>query len=147
MHDGIVEQVGTPLELFDRPRNVFVAAFIGSPSMNLMPVKASGQALVDDAGNRWAVPGAPAVEGEALILGVRPEHLRLGSMGVPARVLVVESTGSETHVIAEVGAAKITCVLRERVDVRPGDNVHLSADIPQMHLFHAASGERLETLH
>ena len=147
MHDGIVEQVGTPLELFDRPRNVFVAAFIGSPSMNLLPVKASGQAVVDNSGNHWTVPGVPAVSGEALTLGVRPEHLRLDTAGVPARVLVVESTGSETHIVAEAGDTKITCVLRERVSVRPGDNVRLSADAAQLHLFHAGSGERLETMH
>jgi len=77
MHDGIVEQIGTPLDLFDRPRNVFVAAFIGSPSMNLLPVKAHGNAVVDQAGNRWAVPGVAAASGQALTLGVRPEH-RLG---------------------------------------------------------------------
>jgi multiple sugar transport system ATP-binding protein len=147
MHDGVVEQVGTPLELFDRPRNVFVAAFIGSPSMNLLPVKASGQAVVDNSGNHWSVPGVPAVSGEALTLGVRPEHLRLDTAGVPARVLVVESTGSETHIVAEAGDTKITCVLRERVSVRPGDNVRLSADAAQLHLFHAGSGERLETMH
>jgi multiple sugar transport system ATP-binding protein len=147
MHDGIVEQVGTPLELFDRPRNVFVAAFIGSPSMNLLPVKANGQAVTDAAGNSWAVPRLPVANGESLTLGVRPEHLRLDAAGVPARVLVVESTGSETHVVAESGNAKITCVLRERISVRPGDNVHLTADSERLHLFHAGSGERLETLH
>jgi multiple sugar transport system ATP-binding protein len=147
MHDGIVEQVGTPLELFDRPRNVFVAAFIGSPSMNLVPVKANGQGVVDNAGNHWGVPHVPATSGQALTLGVRPEHLRLDDAGVKARVLVVESTGSETHLIVDTGGIKLTCVLRERVSVRTGDHVCLGADNAHLHLFHGDSGERLEPVH
>ncbi|MFS2204121.1 ABC transporter ATP-binding protein [Variovorax sp. Varisp36] len=147
MHDGIVEQVGTPLDLFDRPRNVFVAAFIGSPSMNLLPVKMNGKGVVDNAGNHWTVPGVPAASGQDLTLGVRPEHLRLDADGVEARVLVVESTGSETHLIVDAGGTKLTCVLRERVSVRPGDQVRLGADSAHVHLFRVDSGERLETLH
>jgi multiple sugar transport system ATP-binding protein len=147
MHDGVVEQVGTPLELFDRPRNVFVAAFIGSPSMNLLPVKVNGQGVVDNAGNHWAVPGVPATSGQALTLGVRPEHLRLDGAGVEARVVVVESTGSETHLVVDAGGTKLTCVLRERVGVRPGDHVRLGADKAHLHLFRADSGERLEPVH
>ena len=147
MHDGVVEQVGTPLELFDHPRNVFVAAFIGSPSMNLLPVKVNGQGVVDNAGNHWAVPGVPATSGQALTLGVRPEHLRLDGAGVEARVVVVESTGSETHLVVDAGGTKLTCVLRERVGVRPGDHVRLGADKAHLHLFRADSGERLEPVH
>jgi multiple sugar transport system ATP-binding protein len=147
MHDGIVEQVGTPLDLFDRPRNVFVAAFIGSPSMNLLPVKANGQGVVDNAGNHWTVPGLPAPSGQALTLGVRPEHLRLDAAGVEARVLVVESTGSETHLLVDAGGIKLTCVLRERVSVRTGDQVRLGVDSTHVHLFRADSGERIEPVH
>jgi multiple sugar transport system ATP-binding protein len=147
MHDGIVEQVGTPLELFDRPRNVFVAAFIGSPSMNLLSVKVNGQGVVDDTGNQWAFPGVPGTNGQALTLGVRPEHLRLEPSGVEARALVVESTGSETHLIVDAAGTKLTCVLRERVNVRPGDVVHLGADSAHFHLFRADSGERIEPVH
>ena len=147
MHDGVVEQVGTPLELFDRPRNVFVAAFIGSPSMNLLPVKANGGSVVDDAGNHWKMPAVPATGGQALTLGVRPEHLRLDDAGVAARVLVVESTGSETHLLVEACGTKLTCVLRERVSVRPGDHVRLAADSAQLHLFRTDSGERLAPVH
>ncbi|MGJ7493359.1 ABC transporter ATP-binding protein [Variovorax sp. ZT4R33] len=147
MHDGVVEQVGSPLELFDRPRNVFVASFIGSPSMNLLPVKSNGHAAVDNAGNRWAVPGIPTVNGQALTLGVRPEHIRLDPEGVQARVQVVESTGSETHLTVDAGGTKLTCVLRERVSLRPGDDVRLGVDVSRLHLFHADSGDRVETLH
>ena len=144
MHDGVVEQVGTPLELFDRPRNVFVAAFIGSPAMNLLPVKVNSQGVVDNAGNHWAVAGVPGTSGQALTLGVRPEHLRLDPAGVEGRVLVVESTGSETHLIVDAADTKLTCVLRERTTVRPGDQVRLGADSAHLHLFRADSGERIE---
>src|SRR5438552_2780703 len=147
MHDGVVEQVGTPLELYDRPRNVFVASFIGSPAMNLLAVKANGQGVADDAGNQWAVPGVPATSGQALTMGVRPEHLRMDAAGVEARVQVVETTGSETHLIADAGGTRLTCVLRERVGVRPGDHVRLGVDSAHLHLFRTDSGERLELVH
>ena len=147
MHDGIVEQVGTPLELFDRPRNVFVAAFIGSPSMNLLPVKVGNQGVLDNAGNQWAVPGVPGTNGQALTLGVRPEHLRMDPSGVEARVLVVESTGSETHLVVDAAGTRLTCVLRERIAVRPGDHVRLGSDTAHLHLFRADSGERVEQIH
>jgi multiple sugar transport system ATP-binding protein len=147
MRDGMVEQVGTPLELFDRPRNVFVASFIGSPAMNLLPVKVNGQGLADDAGNHWTVPGVPATSGQPLTLGVRPEHLRLDAAGLDAHVQVVETTGSETHLIADACGTKLTCVLRERANVRPGDHVRLGVDSAHMHLFRADSGERLEPVH
>ena len=147
MHDGVVEQVGTPLDLYDRPRNVFVASFIGSPAMNLLPVKANGQGVVDNAGNRWTVPSVPTTSGQALTLGVRPEHLRLDDAGLEARVQVVETTGSETHLVADAGGTRLNCVLRERVSVRPGDQVRLGVDSTYLHLFRADSGERLEPAH
>jgi multiple sugar transport system ATP-binding protein len=147
LRDGVLQQVDRPQTLFRNPVNLFVAAFIGSPSMNLVPVKVNGQGVVDNAGNHWNVPHVPATSGQALTLGVRPEHLRLDDAGVEARVLVVESTGSETHLLVDAGGIKLTCVLRERVSVRPGDHVRLGADNAHLHLFHGDSGERLEPVH
>jgi multiple sugar transport system ATP-binding protein len=147
MHDGVVEQIGTPLDLYDRPRNVFVASFIGSPAMNLIAVKPNGTGVSDAAGNHWSVSPIPGGSGDAFTLGVRPEHLRLDSTGLEARVLVVEPTGSETHLVADLGGSKVTCVLRERISVRPGDHIRLSVDSAHLHLFHADSGERIELNH
>jgi len=147
MHDGVVEQVGTPLQLFDRPRNVFVASFIGSPAMNLLPVKVDGQGVVDNVGNRWPVPGVPVTSGQTVTLGVRPDHLRMDAAGLEATVQVVESTGTETHLIVDAGGIKLTCVLRERVSVRPGEHVRLGADSTNLHVFREGSGERLEPVH
>lgn len=144
MHDGIVEQVGTPMELFDRPRNVFVAAFIGSPSMNLVPVTKNESSLIDSAGNDWNIQSIPAKTGEKLTLGVRPEHLRLDSGGIECQVLVVEATGSETYLSVDARGTKLTCVLRERVSVKPGDNIRLGVDQKHLHLFNGATGERME---
>ena len=79
--------------------------------------------------------------------GVRPEQLRLDDAGVAARVLVVESAGSETHLLVEACGTKLTCVLRERVSVRPGDHVRLAADSAHLHLFRTDSSERLEPVH
>ncbi len=146
MHNGTVEQVGTPLELYDRPRNVFVASFIGSPAMNLLSVKADGQGVTDNTGNHWALPSTAAVAGQPLTLGVRPEHMRLDPAGMAANVHVVEATGSETHIIADAGGTKLTCVLRERVNVHPGETIRLGVDRSHLHLFHADSGERLEAV-
>ncbi len=144
MRDGVVEQVGTPLELFDTPQNVFVASFIGSPSMNLLDVKSNGRGVIDKAGNHWPVAGMQITSGQPFTLGVRPEHLRLDPDGLDAQVHVVESTGSETHLIVDSAGTKLTCVLRERVNVRPGDHVRLSADSAHLHLFRADSGQRIE---
>ena len=70
----------------------------------------------------------------------------LAASGVEARVVVVESTGSETHLVVDAAGTKLTCVLRERIAVRPGDQVRLGSDSAHLHLFHADSGERIEHL-
>jgi multiple sugar transport system ATP-binding protein len=90
MYDGIIEQIGTPLELYDRPANLFVAGFIGSPAMNMIKGKIDGDSFVADNGTRIPlsmVPGNSA--GRSVTLGVRPEHLSLDPDGVDAEVLTV----------------------------------------------------------
>src|SRR5512141_2635690 len=98
MHDGIVEQIGAPLELYDRPRNLFVAQFIGSPAMNILQGtlrQGSGGSWVESQGQRWpALPQAQGQDGQAVQYGVRPGDLRLSTagQGIPAKVVVVEPT-------------------------------------------------------
>src|SRR6187397_77294 len=88
MNEGRIEQLGEPLELYDRPRNLFVAQFIGSPAMNVFPGVAKGNSI-EALGARWpAAPGAK--EGQGVKYGIRPEHLELGSAGIAAEVIVVE---------------------------------------------------------
>jgi multiple sugar transport system ATP-binding protein len=102
LHDGAVEQIGAPLELYDSPANLFVAGFIGSPAMNFVKGRLEDggpPALVTASGFRIPFDAAPrAAARSEIVLGVRPEHMRLGGpLAVPAEVVVVEPTGYETQ--------------------------------------------------
>ncbi|RVD52170.1 TOBE domain-containing protein, partial [Mesorhizobium sp. M8A.F.Ca.ET.023.02.2.1] len=143
MRDGRIEQVGAPLELFDRPANLFVAGFIGSPSMNLL--KGTGRkGGVDIAGTLFPVaPNNPVEEGRAVVYGVRPEHLKIHPDGVPAKISVVEPTGSETLVFLRFGDGEMVALFRERHDFKPGDTLKLRPRLDHIHLFDAETGKRL----
>jgi len=147
MHDGIVEQIGTPLDLYDNPRNVFVAGFIGSPAMNLMQgrVKTNGRASfeTDDGFVLPLASAPPNSDGRPLLCGIRPEHVSIDAEGVAAEVVVVEPTGSETQVVARHGEQEITCLFRERITARPGENIQISANPAFVHLFDPDTGNRL----
>jgi multiple sugar transport system ATP-binding protein len=145
LHDGAVEQIGTPLELYDSPANLFVAGFIGSPAMNFIKGRLKdGQSptLVTASGFRIPLDAAPrAAIGPEIVLGVRPEHMRLGgASAIPAELIVVEPTGYETQVIARLDGQDIACVLRERFKGRPGESVPLSLDGGPLHFFEAQTG-------
>ncbi|TPI56338.1 MULTISPECIES: sn-glycerol-3-phosphate ABC transporter ATP-binding protein UgpC [unclassified Mesorhizobium] len=143
MRDGRIEQVGAPLELFDRPANLFVAGFIGSPSMNLLKGVAR-KGGVDIAGALFPVaPGSAAEEGRAVVYGVRPEHLEIHADGVPAKISVVEPTGSETLVFLRFGDGEMVALFRERHDFKPGDTLKLRPRLDHIHLFDAETGRRL----
>lgn len=142
MHDGIVEQIGTPLELFDRPGNLFVAQFIGSPAMNVFPGTVRG-GHVDGLGARWPLASGVAVEGQAVHYGVRPTDLGLADHGIPGRVVIVEPTGAETELLVDVGDQQMTVVIHGRTRSQPGDLVYLSLDAARSHVFDATSGVRL----
>jgi multiple sugar transport system ATP-binding protein len=147
MHDGVVEQMGSPLELYDRPANIFVAGFIGSPAMNLIKgkIKVNGKpSFESDSGIVLPLNNAPAgADGKPVIYGIRPEHFSLSGQGVAAEVSVIEPTGSETQLFAKLGGQKIVGVFRERVAVKPGETLPLLPDAAAAHLFDAASGQRL----
>ena len=149
MRDGIVEQMGDPLTLYDMPVNTFVAAFIGSPAMNLVP----GVARVDGArsgvefegGVRLPLPrdSRPA-NGQPVLYGMRPEHCVVAAdAGLPADVVVVEPTGADTQLFCRFNGQEITSLVRDRVSCRAGDRIGLVPDIARAHLFDAASGARL----
>jgi multiple sugar transport system ATP-binding protein len=148
MHDGHVEQIGAPLELYDRPDNLFVAGFIGSPAMNMIKgrISLNGKASFDaPAGVKFLLSTAPAgSNGRPTIYGVRPEHFSLSDDGVDAVVQVVEPTGSELQVVAKVGENEIIAVFRERHQLKPGDKIRLKPDPRLIHLFDEATGKRLD---
>ena len=141
MREGVVEQIGTPLELYDHPANTFVASFIGSPSMNLLSGTLEEEGFVASDGTRVALQGVPRKSGDA-VLGIRPEHLRVDAEGLAARVITVEPTGSETYVSLRLAGADLVGVFRDRLFVKPGDELRLSFDPHRMHLFES-SGARL----
>ncbi len=147
MNAGVVEQVGTPLELYDRPANVFVASFIGSPSMNLLKGTIKGgskPSFETNDGVKLPLATAPAAsEGRPAIYGIRPEHLSLGNGGVAADVTVVEPMGSETQLFSKIGNQKCVGVFHERLQIKPGDKVSLSPDLKSVLLFDAESGQRI----
>ncbi|ALA16701.1 MULTISPECIES: ABC transporter ATP-binding protein [Chelatococcus] len=148
MHDGIVEQMGAPLELYDRPANMFVAGFIGSPAMNFVKgnITVNGKAVFKtEGGLELPLATAPAgADGRPAVYGIRPEHFVIDAAnGIPAEVVVVEPTGSETQVFAKLGGQDIVGVFRERVTVGPGDTIPLTPNPALVHLFDAQTGQRL----
>jgi multiple sugar transport system ATP-binding protein len=147
MHDGRVEQIGAPLELYDRPDNLFVAGFIGSPAMNMLKggISANGAAAFEaPAGLKFFLNNAPAgSDGQPAVYGVRPEHFSLSDDGVDAVVQVVEPTGSELQVVAKLGNDEIIAVFRERHRFKPGDKIRLKPDPRLIHLFDETTGKRL----
>ena len=144
MHDGIVEQIGAPLELYDRPNNLFVAGFIGSPAMNFIKGKLGAGGFMADGGFALPVGAAPAgADGKPVIYGIRPEHIRIDPQGVPAEVVVIEPTGSETQVVLRMGGQEIIAVFRERLSAKPGDIIPVTPTLAVTHLFDAETGLRL----
>jgi multiple sugar transport system ATP-binding protein len=145
MHDGVIEQIGSPLELYDRPANLFVAGFIGSPAMNMLNGKIDGDSFVAEDGTRIGLGGkAPANSaGRSVTFGVRPEHLHLDPNGLPAEVLTIEPTGSETQVVARLAGQEIMGAFRERVTVKPGETLKVRPEPGAIHLFDTTSGQRI----
>ena len=150
MHDGIVEQVGTPLELFDRPGNLFVAQFIGSPAMNVFKGtlrRQGGRSVVEAQGNSWPVGElSQGRDGQAVHYGVRPGDVEITTpdRGIPAKVVVVEPTGAETELLLEVGSEQLIVVLHGRTQVQPDEQVGLLIEGSKAHLFDEGSGKRLD---
>lgn len=144
LQGGVIEQIGSPLELYDTPANQFVAGFIGSPSMNFFSgtVRAGGK--VGIAGLELTVAAAAGLaDGTAVICGVRPEALMLAEDGIEMAVAVVEPTGSETHVIARMGDQEVVSVFRDRETFRPNETIRLKPADGAVHLFSATSGQRI----
>jgi multiple sugar transport system ATP-binding protein len=150
MKDGYLQQVDTPLNLYDRPVNLFVAGFIGSPQMNLMAAVAQdGQAKIGD----YLVPvdeaAAKRMKGD-IVVGVRPESWRMVSPadgGLPVTVTVVEELGSDAFVYGTSGVAgtpnSVIVRVQGRDTVHKGEVIHVTTDPHSVHVFDAASGERL----
>lgn len=150
MQGGRIEQIGRPLDLYDRPSNVFVAGFIGSPAMNLLHGAVEGTHSFKTNGGA-VIPlnsALASASSEAVLLGIRPEHMEVIDQSdpgaFPAKVVVTEPTGSETLVVMDLGGDTIQALFRSRLDVSPGDMLHLRLT-PQAHHLFGANGARCDT--
>jgi multiple sugar transport system ATP-binding protein len=147
MNDGRVEQIGAPLELYDRPANLFVAQFIGSPSMNVFSgvlKRDSSLTWVEALGQSWLVgPASGGSAGQAVTYGIRPEHIAIDEAGIAAEVVVVEPMGAETELVVTIEGSSLTVFTHGRSAARPGDRIFLNPDPQHAHVFDAATGRRI----
>ena len=151
MKDGWVQQVGEPLDIYDRPANKFVAGFIGSPAMNFLPVtvsETSGSIFLETNGLRTKVPASKAAalqayKGQAVTLGIRPEDLRVGSgadsadLAFDAVVEVVEPLGSEILLNVSVGGQSVVCRVEPSVKAKPHEKIRMAFVPERIHFFEA----------
>jgi multiple sugar transport system ATP-binding protein len=145
LRDGVVEQIGRPLALYDEPANIFVAQFIGSPAMNILAGTVNAQGVqhgdvvlpLPD-GLRQRAAGLADVQ-----YGIRPEHLVLAETGLPVAVDVVEPTGSDTVIFGRLGDTPIVVNIRDRVDIAAGTSIFVQPLLDKIHLFDAATTRRV----
>ena len=148
LRDGKVEQIGAPLELYDRPANTFVAGFIGSPAMNMLPARidlSSNSARLADGATLPLRQGTRASDGQEVVYGVRPDQwiMSKGDEGVPATVELIEPTGAEILLAAQLAGQRILCAFRERHALKPGDTIRLAVDPSAAHVFDKQTDQRI----
>jgi multiple sugar transport system ATP-binding protein len=147
LRDGYIEQIGRPLEVYDRPANLFVAEFIGAPGINLLRGEVAaenGSPVLRSEGVAVTLPPAARLTpGQKIVYGIRPEHLApaANGAGIPARVSVVEPTGPELHIYCEVGSTEFCAISRERLEFAPGAEVRLAPIPERVHLFDQETGK------
>ncbi len=151
MNAGRAEQIGTPLEVYDRPATVFVAGFIGSPSMNFVPAELSndGSAVTLNGGQSLRLPSGSfqRSNGGAVTVGMRPEHLEIAEEGggqtVSLEVELVEPLGADTLVHGRLDGTELTARLPAHTTCAPGQRLSLEVAPENLHLFDAETGERM----
>ncbi|WP_274631255.1 ABC transporter ATP-binding protein [Arvimicrobium flavum] len=143
MQSGRIEQVGTPLELYDRPANTFVAGFIGSPAMNFLPGTVTGSGVALEDGTLLPGLATTAAVGTKVTVGIRPEHFEPAAHGLSGEVLTIEPTGAETQVLVKFAGSDVLASFRDRLGVAPRDTITLLPQADKIHLFDATSGLRI----
>lgn len=147
MRDGVIEQMGSPLDLYDDPDNRFVAGFLGSPSMNFLEARsvdpASGRVSIDD---ELSFPaGMSRTHAGPVTVGIRPEQVRIGTDGLPAQVEAVEPMGADTHLVVSVAGQSMAIVLHERIRAAIGEKIRINLPEDQLYFFEPANGERIRS--
>ncbi len=149
MHDGVVQQVGAPLELYDRPVNTFVAGFIGSPGMNFLPATVAREgdslkAIFSSGESLPLLPELPVRHGDQVTVGLRPEHIKIAADGeISAEVEVVEPLGLSTQFYVQVAGQQLCVFAMGRSALAPGDRIKLSAATQDLHVFNSETGHRI----
>jgi multiple sugar transport system ATP-binding protein len=147
MNSGVVQQVGSPLDLYDRPANLFVAGFIGSPAMNMVDgaYRAAGPAIEVEGGHRIPLQRPLQVaDGTRITVGIRPEHIPVGGAGgIPAKVELVEPTGLGTILHVRPFGATLKSFTLSRDATQVGDTVAIRLPAERLHLFDAQTGQRV----
>ena len=155
MNQGVIEQIGTPREVYRRPGSTYVAGFIGAPAMNFLPATVSDDGTAIDVMGvgrmAWPMDAGFARHGRRVTLGVRPEHLALiadgacnGKALLSARLLYAEDLGAARLLHCAVGDGELIVHTPDETGDRPGDTLRLAVDPANLHLFDAESGRRLE---
>ncbi len=150
LNKGRIEQQGSPLQLYRKPANLFVAGFIGSPTMNFLEATIVGsgatlRARIGDGSFVALGPDTRVSEGQAVTLGIRPEHLNARAAGseLSGNVRLVEPTGAQTHVTFEVAGRSVIAITDENYSGNPGDRFVAHAEPLAVHVFDSQSGRRV----
>jgi multiple sugar transport system ATP-binding protein len=144
MREGEIVQLDTPSALYDRPADVFVGSFIGSPPMNFLKARSRNGTAVSDA---FEVPGPPGMDGKEILLGIRPENIRTGEGPLRGRVLVVEPLGSHALLTVMVGNESIKVVAPADTALRADEELRLAPEPHKVRWMDAASGKALTAPH
>ena len=147
MKDGLVQQFGTPAEIYNRPATRFVAEFIGSPAMNMVDVQRQGQSVgahgMDLSLTAAHQAAATAHSANDLVYGLRPECISFADQGLPGQLSMIEPTGPETYATVDTAVGKLTARVPGVLNAQVGENVRLQWSPEQVHLFDRASGVRV----
>jgi multiple sugar transport system ATP-binding protein len=144
MREGQIVQLDTPSALYDRPADVFVGSFIGSPPMNFLKARSRNGTAFSDA---FEVPGPPGMDGKELLLGIRPENIKTGEGPLRGRVLVVEPLGSHALLTVMVGNESIKVVAPADTTLRADEELRLAPEPHKIRWMDAASGKALTAPH
>jgi multiple sugar transport system ATP-binding protein len=140
MKDGVIVQVDTPGVIYDRPASVFVGSFIGSPPMNFLKATARNGTAV---GEGWELPGPPGMDGKPLLMGIRPENIRIGEGSIAAQVVVAEPLGSHTLLTVRIGSETIKVIAPADSSFRPDEPVRLAPEPHKIRWMDQASGNAI----
>ncbi|WP_252501616.1 ABC transporter ATP-binding protein [Sporosarcina sp. Marseille-Q4943] len=157
MKEGVIQQIGTPKDVYDNPENTFVGGFIGSPSMNFFNGKIEGDQFVTETvrinvpEDKMAYLREQGYTGKELTMGIRPEHIHLqtdekeagGANPILSKIIVSELTGADTLLYSMLGTQELIAEVESRTNVSPGEDVYLTFDMNCAHFFDQNTGRRI----